>query len=84
MSGADLLRCIKAVDKRHEAQKDNCGKFTVASIDAPGKSAKKTGRVGGCRPIAHDRQDLDQASLFHYEDHTFNLLEYLRRKDNGK
>jgi hypothetical protein len=44
---ADLLRCIEAVDKLREVHRSDHGKFTIASNEAPGKSAEKTAKIVG-------------------------------------
>ena len=52
---AELLRCIEAVDKRREAERDDRGKFTVAPSGAPGKSAEATAKIVGTSPRKVER-----------------------------
>jgi len=47
LTDAEILRCIKIMDKVQETKRDENGKFTGASSDAPGKSAAQTAKIVG-------------------------------------
>jgi len=47
MTEAEILRCIEAVDKRREAQRDEQGKYTVGPSEPTGRSAAQTAEIVG-------------------------------------
>lgn len=64
---SELLRCIEAVDKRREAERDDRGKFTVAPSGAPGKSAETTAKIVG---TSHRKVERARAILSDPEEKT--------------
>jgi ParB family chromosome partitioning protein len=47
LTEAEILRCIEAVDKRREAQRDEQGKYTVGPSEPMGRSAAQTAKIVG-------------------------------------